>query len=330
MTGFGDTGSVGLGGLVTGGGLGYLIRAFGLTVDDLLAAEVVTADGRHLLVDAEHHADLFWGIRGGGGNFGVVTRLKLRLHELGAVYGGLLVLPASAELLADYMRLSLEAPEELSSILNVMPAPPMPMVPEELWGQMVAMAMLVYVGGAEDGEKAVAPFRALAEPLMDMVAPMPYSAIYMMEDPDYHPMALSRTTFLDEFDADKAEQILARLRMPTSAMPACQLRALGGAMARVPADATAFAHRGRAFLATAAVVYQDAAEEETHKAWAVEFGTMMRGWSGGGSYVNFLYDDEMDRIHEAYPPATWERLVRIKQQYDPENLFRGNANIPPR
>jgi FAD/FMN-containing dehydrogenase len=330
VTGFGDTGSVGLGGLVTGGGLGYLIRAFGLTIDDLLAAEVVTADGERLLTDAENHPELFWGIRGGGGNFGVVTRMKLRLHELGTVYGGLLILPTTPELVAEYMRLSLEASELLSSIVNVMPAPPIPMVPQELWGQMVTAAMLVYAGDPDDGEKAIAPFRALGEPLADMVGPMPYSAVYMMEEPDYHPTALSRTTFLDELDADKAEQIIARLRTSTSPMPACQLRPLGGAMARVPADATAFAHRDRKILATAAVVYEDPAEEETHRAWAVDFGDMLRGWSGGGSYVNFLYDDEMDRIHEAYPPATWERLVRVKQKYDPENLFKANANIPPR
>ena len=329
-TGFGDTGSVGLGGLITGGGLGYLIRAFGLTIDDLLAAEVVTADGERVLADAENHPELFWGIRGGGGNFGVVTRLQLRLHEVGEVYGGLLILPGTPEVVDGYMRLSLEASEQLSSIVNVMPAPPIPMVPEELWGQMVTAAMMVFVGGAEEGEKAIAPFRALAEPYADMVGPMPYSAVYAMEEPDYHPIALSRTTFIDEFDLDKAEQIIAKLGTSSSPMPACQLRPLGGAMARVPADATAFAHRDRKFMATAAVVFEDPAEEETHKAWAVEFGDMLRGWSGGGSYVNFLYDDELERIPEAYPQATWERLVRVKQKYDPENLFKVNVNVPPR
>lgn len=332
LTGFGDTGSVGLGGILTGGGLGYLVRAFGLTVDDLLAAEVVTADGELVLTDAENHPELFWGIRGGGGNFGVVTRMKLRLHEVGKegmVYGGLLILPATPELIDDYLRLSLEAPELLSSIVNVMPAPPMPMVPQELWGQMVTAAMLVYAGDPDDGEKVVAPFRALGTALADMVGPMPYSFVYGFEEADYHPTALSRTTFLDEFDADMAEQILARLRAATSSMPACQLRPLGGAMARVPAGATAFAHRDRRIMATAAAVYEDPAEEQTHKAWAVEFVDMMRRWSGGGSYVNFLYDDELERIGEAYPPETWNRLVRVKQKYDPDNLFRSNINIPP-
>ena len=330
VTGFGDTGSVGLGGLVTGGGLGYLIRKFGLTIDDLLAAEVVTADGQRLLTDAENHPDLFWGIRGGGGNFGVVTRLKLRLHELGMVYGGLLILPGTAEVVDNYMRLSLEAPEELGSIVNVMPAPPMPMVPEELWGKMVTVAMLVYAGDPEEGEKIIAPFRALGEALADMVGPMPYSGVYMMEDPEYHPIALSRTTYIDSFDLEKAELILEHLRASTSPMPAMQLRPLGGAAARVPADATAYAHRDRKIMATAAVVFEDVAEEPEHKAWAVEFGEMLRSWDGGGSYVNFLYDDELDRLPEAYPKETLERLVRVKQKYDPDNLFKVNINVSPK
>ena len=167
--GFGDTGSVGIGGITLGGGVGYLVRKFGLTIDDLLAAEVVTADGQRLLVDAENHPDLFWAIRGGGGNFGVVTRFKYRLHELPETLGGMLILPATAETVAGFIAAAEAAPDELSTIANVMPCPPMPFVPEEHHGKLVILGMLNYAGDPAAGEKAVAPFRALAEPLADLV-----------------------------------------------------------------------------------------------------------------------------------------------------------------
>ncbi|HLO18411.1 MAG TPA: FAD-binding oxidoreductase, partial [Anaerolineales bacterium] len=143
-TGFGDTGSVGIGGLTLGGGVGYLVRKYGLTIDDLLAAEIVTADGQILQLDAETHPDLFWAIRGGGGNFGVATRFKFRLHEVGSIFGGMLFLPATSDVIASFIALAEAAPEELSTIANVMPAPPMPFLPEEVHGKPLIMAMLVY------------------------------------------------------------------------------------------------------------------------------------------------------------------------------------------
>lgn len=328
QTGFGDTASVGLGGITTGGGLGYLVRKYGLTIDNLLAAEVVTAEGDLLHVDADNHPDLFWAIRGGGGNFGVVTRFKYRLNEVDTIYGGLLILPATPEVVANYLTLSDQAPEELSSILNIVPAPPLPFVPEEFHGQLVGMALLVYAGDAESGERAVAPFRELATPLADMVQAMPFTGVYQPEDPEYHPLTFSRTTFVDEFDVERAAAMLDTLRTAKNAMPVAQLRVLGGAMARVPVDATAFAHRNRKIMLTAAVVYEDPAEAEVQKAWVVDFGASLRQGEGG-AYINFLYDDGAERIHEAYPAATWDRLREIKRRYDPTNLFRLNGNIPP-
>src|SRR5690349_8956651 len=185
-TGFGDTGSVGIGGLTTGGGVGYLVRKYGLTIDDLLAAEMVTADGQVLRVDADTNPDLFWAIRGGGGNFGVITRFQFRLHKVDSVYGGMLFLPATADVIASFMSLAESAPEELSAIANVMPAPPMPFLPAEYHGKLIIMAMLVYVGDAVAGERVVAPFRALATPIVDMVKPMKYPEIYPPEQGDYH------------------------------------------------------------------------------------------------------------------------------------------------
>ena len=171
-TGFGDTGSVGIGGLTLGGGVGYLVRKYGLTIDDLLAAEVVTADGQILHVDADTNPDLFWAIRGGGGNFGVVTRFQFQLHKVDSVYGGMLFLPATADVIASFIALSETAPEELSAIANIMTAPPMPFLPAEVHGKLIIMAMMVYVGEPGDGQRVIAPFRALATPIADMVKPM--------------------------------------------------------------------------------------------------------------------------------------------------------------
>src|SRR6267378_8432401 len=183
-TGFGDTGSVGLGGLTLGGGVGYLVRKHGLTIDDLLAADVVTADGQLLHVDAESHSDLFWAIRGGGGNFGVATRFQYRLHEVGTVYGGMLILPATADAIASFVAAAEAAPDELSAIASVMAAPPMPFLSPDQVGKRVILAMIVCTGPLDAAARAVAPFRSLAEPIADMLRPMPYPEIYPPEAPD--------------------------------------------------------------------------------------------------------------------------------------------------
>jgi FAD/FMN-containing dehydrogenase len=327
-TGFGDTGSVGIGGITLSGGVGYLVRKYGLTIDDLLAAEVVTADGQELHIDDDSHPELFWAIRGGGGNFGVATRFRFRLHPLDQVLGGMLFLPATPEVLAGFIAAADAAPEELSGIVNVMPAPPMPMVPPELHGQLVIMAMLVWAGPVEDGQAAVAPFRALATPLADMVAPMPYPGIYPPEDEAFHPTAIGHTMFVDAIDLPVAETILEYLRSSDAPMRVAQLRVLGGAMARVPADATAFAHRGSKIMVNVAAFYQGPDDQPVRQAWVDEFAAALQQ-GDQGAYVGFLGDEGEVRVHQAYPPATWERLAAVKARYDPGNLFRGNHNIPP-
>jgi FAD/FMN-containing dehydrogenase len=327
-TGFGDTGSVGIGGITLSGGVGYLVRKYGLTVDDLLAAEVVTADGQELRVDEASHPELFWAIRGGGGNFGVATRFRFRLHPVDQVLGGMLFLPATPEAIAGVIAAADAAPEELSGIVTVMPAPPMPMVPAELHGQLVIMAMLVYAGPVEDGQAAVAPFRALATPLADMVAPMPYPGIYPPEDLSFHPTAIGHTMFVDTIDQHAAETILAYLRNSDAPIRAAQLRVLGGAMVRVPADATAFAHRGSKIMVNLASFYQGPDDQPVRQAWVDEFAAALRQ-GDQGAYVGFLGDEGEGRVHQAYPAATWRRLAAVKARYDPGNLFRGNHNIPP-
>jgi FAD/FMN-containing dehydrogenase len=327
-TGFGDTGSVGIGGLTLGGGVGYLVRKYGLTIDDLLAAEIVTADGQLLHVDADMNPDLFWAIRGGGGNFGVVTRFQFRLHKVDSVYGGMLFLPATADVIASFMSLAEAAPEELSAIANVMPAPPMPFLPAEQHGKLVIMAMLVYVGDVKEGERVSAPFRALATPIADMVKPMQYPEIYPPEQGDYHPLAASRTMFVDHIDRSVAETILNYLRSSTGMMAVAQLRVLGGAMARIPVDATAFAHRKSRIMVNVAALYGQPEEKAIHEAWVSDFAAALQQGDDRG-YVNFMGEDGEARIRAAYPDSTWDRLRGIKARYDPTNLFRLNQNIPP-
>lgn len=327
--GFGDSGSVGLGGLTLGGGVGYLVRKYGLTIDSLLAAEVVTADGKLLHVDADSHPDLFWAIRGGGGNFGVATRFKFRLSDVGQTFGGMLILPATADVIEGFISAAEAAPDELSTIANVMPAPPMPFLPEELHGRLVVFAMLVYVGNPEDGERVVAPFRELADPLADMMKPMNYPEIYQEEGADdYHPVASSRTMFIDGVDHAVAETVLDHLKASTGSMAVTQLRVLGGAMAGVPVDATAFAHRASRIMVNLAVLYQDPAEKEAHETWVANFADAIRQ-SDRGVYVNFLGNEGEAQIRAAYPGSTWDRLREVKAKYDPANLFRLNQNIPP-
>jgi FAD/FMN-containing dehydrogenase len=327
-TGFGDTGSVGIGGLALGGGIGYLLRKYGLTIDDLLAAEIITADGQFLRLDGDAHPDLFWAIRGGGGNFGVATRFRFRLHEVGTILGGMLILPATPDVIASFIAEADAAPEELTTIASVMPAPPMPFVPPEHHGKLVVMAMLVYAGEVGAGERAVAPFRALAKPVVDLVRPMRYPEVYPPEQGAFHPVAVTHTMFVESIGRRTAEAIVDRLQSSTAPMRVVQLRVLGGAMARVPVEATAFAHRASRIMANVAALYGRPEERATHEAWVAGCAAALRQ-NDRGVYVNFLGDEGEARIRAAYPGATWDRLVAVKTRYDPANLFRLNQNIPP-
>ena len=325
---FGDTGSVGLGGLVTGGGAGFLVRKYGLTIDSLLAADVVTADGVIRRVDAQTEPDLFWAIRGGGGNFGVVTRFQFRLREIDPFTGGMLMQPASAPVIRSFIELLDAAPEALSGIVNVMPAPPMPFVPAEWHNKLVLMTFLGFGGAPVDAERALAPFRALAKPIVDMVKPMPYADIYPPEDPAYHPIANGRALLLDAVDASSADAIMSYLASSSAYFSVCQLRVLGGAMARVADDATAFAHRQRRIMGHVAALVQRVEDRPRHEEWVDAFARdIQRGPIG--AYVNFLTDETGKSIRTAYPGRTYDRLATIKARYDPTNLFRLNQNIRP-
>ena len=326
--GFGDTGSVGIGGITLGGGVGYLVRREGLTIDNLLAAEIVTSDGTVRTVDAEHEPDLFWAVRGGGGNFGVATRFKYRLTELGEMVGGMLILPATPESISGYMSAAEAAPEELSSIANVMTCPPMPFVPEEYHGTVVIMALMAWTGPVAEAERALAPFRSLATPIADQLRPMAYPEMYPPEDPDYHPTAVARNMFMRRVDSETAATIIGFLESSDAPMRVAQLRQLGGAMARVPADATAYAHRSSPIMVNVAAFYEGEADRPAKQAWVDEFAAALNQ-GDDGAYVNFVGDEGADGVRAAYPGPTFERLASIKAVYDPTNLFHRNQNVPP-
>jgi FAD/FMN-containing dehydrogenase len=327
-TGFGDTGSVGIGGITLGGGIGYLVRKYGLTIDDLLAVDIVTADGKLLRADAESHPDLFWALRGGGGNFGVATRFQFRLHPVDSIVGGMLMLPATPQIIQSFIAEAEAAPVELSTIANVMPAPPMPFVPAEQHGQLSILALMCFAGPPEAGERAMASFRALATPIADMLRPMRYPEIYPPDEESYHPRSAVRTMFVDSVDTATAETIVDHLQASSAMMAVAQLRVLGGAMAQVSPDATAFAHRSRRIMANVAAVYEQPGEAPQHEEWASRFAAAL--WDGEpAAYVNFLGEEGEERVRQAYPGSTWDRLCSVKAQYDPTNLFRLNQNIPP-
>ena len=324
---FGDTGSVGVAGITLGGGVGYLVRKLGLTIDALIGAEMVTADGAFHAIDAAHEPDLFWAIRGGGGNFGVVTRLRFALHPLPEFTGGMLALPATPETVAGFVAAAQAAPEALSTIANVMTAPPLPFLPREVHGKLIIMGMLAYAGDADSAVKAIAPFRALATPYADFVKAGPYTSMFPPEDPNYHPTAAARSMFMDRIGLGEARLIVETLEHATASFRVTQIRVLGGAAARVDADETAYAHRKAPIMLNLAAFYSPADKAEQQR-WVDAFMAALTQ-DEHGVYSNFLGDEGAERVRAAYPGKTWERLTAIKAKIDPANLFRLNQNIVP-
>jgi FAD/FMN-containing dehydrogenase len=327
-TGLGDTASVGLGGLTLGGGFGFLVRKHGLTIDDMLAAEVVTADGEHLAVDEHANPDLFWALRGGGGNFGVVTRLRLRLHPIDQVVGGMLVLPASEEVMTGLVAAADAAPEDLSVIGNVLKAPPLPFIPPQQHGKPVVMALMVYAGEAAAGAKAIAPIRNLAAPLADMVRPIRYPEMYAGPEAPGPGYAVGTNLLVDELSAGEAQTILAHLETATAALAAVQVRVLGGAMARVADNATAFGHRRAKLMVNIAAMDQRIEARAEHETWAAGLAEALSNGAATPAYVGFIGEEEGEAgVRRAYPAATLSRLAQVKRRYDPDYLFHLNVNV---
>lgn len=326
----GDTHSVGFGGLTTGGGVGFMVRKHGLAIDNLLAAEVVTADGEIVTASAHQHPDLFWAIRGGGGNFGIVTEFVFRLASVPQILGGMLVLPATRETMRGYLDYTATAPDDLTTLADLSYAPPAPHVPAEMVGKLVFNIYVCWSGDLDAGEAAVAPLRALATPIADLLTPMPYHEIYKLTAHQAEPHAVAiRMMFADELSDATLDAALEAMQKPSSPYSLFHLRGLGGAFAQVPEDVTAFAHRKHPYFVAVIGLWLDASEDRAkHEAWTNALWEQIRH-ERRGVYVNFLQDEGPERVREAYPGETWERLAAIKKRYDPTNLFRFNQNVPP-
>jgi FAD/FMN-containing dehydrogenase len=325
----GDAASVGIAGLTLGGGIGWMVRKHGLTIDHLLSAQVVTADGEVVRASAREHADLFWALRGGGGNFGIVTEFEFRLDEVGDIIGGAIVLPATPEVMRGFAAYAPTAPDGLTVISAVMHVPPLPFVPEADWGRLAFALLVCFDGTAEEADEALAPIRALATPIAEAIGPMPYPAIYnLTELASQRHAGKVRSAYLHELNDEVIETVIDAIDRAESPLNMVQIRPLGGAMSRVAAGETAFAHRDKEFLIAVIGISLDAADAPSLDAW-VEAAWQKVAPYGDGVYVNFLVDEGDARIREAYPPATYERLVEVKRRYDPENVFRLNQNIRP-
>lgn len=322
--GFGDAGSVGITGITLGGGVGYLSRAYGLTIDSLLAADVVTADGELVRADADSHPDLFWALRGGSGNFGIVTGFEYRLHEVPMVLGGALLLPPTLEALRGWAEYAPYAPEELTTICFLMHIPPVEPFPPALHGQLVFLVGICYAGDVEAGQRAIDPLRKVAEPLGELIGPMPYAGMFTlaaMGEPAAPTML--RSGFMDALTDEAITTLLDHLKTHPAPMGMVQLRGLGGAVARVEAGATAFGHRDKPLMV--AILNLGGSDEDV--VWTETLWQGLRR-SISGVYVNFL-DQGEERVAEAYPAGTYARLAAVKHHYDPTNFFRNNQNIRP-
>ncbi len=328
VIGFGDTGSVGIGGITLGGGIGYLSRKYGMTIDNLLEVELVTANGEVMLVNADSDPELFWALRGGGGNFGVATSFRYALQRLPQVVGGLLILPATAQSIAAWVAESAAAPDELTTIGNVMKCPPMPFVPDDVVGTPVIMGIVCYAGEPAAAEPVLARLRDIAKPVADMLKPMAYAEIYPPEDPDYRPTAESINMFTRNVGVEQAQALLDLIAASDSQMCGAQLRVHGGAIARVPADATAFAHRAAPLMVNVFCFYEGEEDRPRRAAWVQDVRAAL-DTGVPGVYVNFLGDEGPDRLRAAYPGATWDRLGAVKARVDPHNVFQRNHNIQP-
>lgn len=329
-TGFGDTAGVGIAGITLGGGIGYLSRRDGLSVDNLLGAEVVLADGRAVQANADENPDLYWALRGGGGNFGVVTRLDLRLRPLGTVTGGMMMWAPTPATLSTVLATFTQGPDELAGMVNVMLAPRSPMIPAEMHGKPIVMSVLCHSGSATAAAEALAPLRALG-PVLDNVQVMPYPAMFQGPGgPRPGGIGDARTGFLGQgtWSPDEAWAAEALDAVSGAGGPATvSIRAMGGAIGRVDPAATAFAHRDPALMVTVGRVVPAVEALQAASEWVASAAEGL-GVRGRG-YVNFMGTATEQDVRHAYPEATLARLREVKRAYDPGNLFASNHNVAP-
>ncbi len=323
-------------GVTLGGGSGWLERTLGPSCDHLVAAEVVTADGRLLAADADEHPDLWWALRGGGGNFGVVTQLELCLHPVGpTALAGQLLHPRdrAAELLALVRDVMADAPDELGVGCALAATPDLPFLPEPVRGRPVVGVTLCWCGEVADGERAIGPLRTFGPPALDSVRPMPYVDAQRLLDPLVPPgrrYQVSGTYLRALPDAAIGVLVAQAGRAPSPGIDLV-VAPQGGRLARPPATASAFdAHQRQAAYNTQILTgWDDPGDDEREAGWVAATRAALEPWSAGSGYLNFLGDEGPDRVRAAFSPATWTRLRQVKARYDPDNLFRHNHNIPP-
>src|SRR3954447_17740535 len=325
--------STGIAGFTLGGGIGWLMRKYGLAADNLIGADVVTADGRLVHASETENPELLWGLRGGGGNFGIVTQFEFDLHPVGPmVYAGPIFYPAEAarDLMRAFRDWAGSAPDEITGLVNLTTAPPLPVIPEEWHGKKVAAFIAASTGPVEAGEGLVGTFREVAQPIADLLGPMPYQALQTLIDPLWPKGIQSyfKSANLRRLDDELIDALCAiHLAAPG---PQCEIHVqqMGGAVARVGEGATAFSERSMPYVLNAVTGWQDPAATEAHRDWARGVVAAASDASTGRAYVNFLGD--ADAARTSYSEETYARLAALKQQYAPTNALRLNQNIEPR
>jgi FAD/FMN-containing dehydrogenase len=323
----------GVGGLTLGGGSGWIERKYGFTVDSLISAEVVTADGQLLVASADRNPDLFWALKGGGGNFGVVTGFEFQLHEAGPLlYGGMMLFPidAAVDLLKAYRGFMDGAPDEICGGSAILCAPPEEFVPEPVRGKPVLAIIACYVGPVEAGERAFAPLREWG-PALEMLGPMPYSAIQSLIAPGNPPGRHHywKAGLLEELSDEAIETFVARAADVPSPFTASLMLPLGGAFARVDPDSAPFSYRDAKWDYHVLGQWADPSETDRNVEWVRDFDRTMSQYAEEGVYVNFTGDPSRSAVEAGFGPEKYARLVEIKRAYDPENVFRSNTNISP-
>jgi FAD/FMN-containing dehydrogenase len=324
--------TTGVGGLTLGGGIGYLDRGFGLSCDNLISADVVTADGTMRVASETGSEDLFWAIRGGGGNFGVVTSFEFALHPVKDIYGGPMFfeLEHARDILEFYREYITEAPEQLGVFPAFQIAPPLPFIPEDRHGEPFIAVVACWAGPLEEGEKELQPFHDVAPVLAEHVGPMPYPALNSAFDglvpPGLqHYWKANFNTELSDGAIDGHLEFGPRLPTVNSTV---HIYPINGACHRVPGDATAFAYRDATFATVIAGMWPDPMQNEANTQWVRDYYNATAPHSEGGGYVNFMAEDDQDRIRDNYK-GNYDRLAAIKRTYDPDNMFRFNQNIRP-
>ncbi|MFG2481433.1 FAD-binding oxidoreductase [Streptomyces virginiae] len=324
--------TTGVGGLTLGGGIGYLARGLGLSCDNLISADVVTADGRLVVASEDENADLFWALRGGGGNFGAVTSFEFRLSPVKDIYGGpmLFELADAPTVLRSFADFIADAPEELGGFPAFQIAPPLPFIPADRHGDTFALIVACWSGPLDEGERALRAFHDFAPVVAEHVGPMPYPALNSAFDALVPPglQHYWKANFVTELTDDVIDAHLRHAPGLPAVNSTVHIYPINGACHRVAPDATAFAYRNASFATVIAGMWPDPADNETATAWVRDYYDATAAHSEEGGYINFMADDDQDRIRTNYK-GNYDRLVAVKRAYDPENLFHLNQNIRP-